>query len=147
MKKSAAERFHEKVRSAENGCIEWTAHTNGAGYGMFYSGWAGGKDVKVLAHRWSYEQANGPIPAGLHIDHLCRNTRCVNPEHLEAVTQRENTLRGVGVSAVHAKKTECINGHPLSGDNLMLRSNGRWRDCRECKRAKDRRYYHQKKVS
>lgn len=89
--------------------------------------------------RWYYEQVRGPIPAGLHLDHLCRNTMCVNPDHLEPVTQRVNTLRGIGVAAVHAKKTHCINGHPFSGDNLVYRSNGRWRDCRECRRAKDRR--------
>lgn len=145
-KKTAAERFQEKTRLAPSGCVEWTAGTNGVGYGMFFVEWAGGANVKVLAHRWAYEQTKGPIPDGLHIDHLCRNPRCVNPDHLEAVTQRENTLRGVGVAAVHAKKTECVNGHSLSGDNLMIRSNGRWRDCRECHRAKDRRYYHQRKA-
>lgn len=134
------QRFMEKVRSTPSGCMEWTGGTNGAGYGLFFTDWAGGRDLKELAHRWSYAQHIGPIPEGMVIDHLCRNTLCVNPDHLEPVTRRVNTLRGVGVSAVHAVKEECINGHPFSGDNLILRSNGRWRDCRECKRQKDRRY-------
>lgn len=133
------QRFMGKVRTTPSGCMEWTGGTNGVGYGMFFTDWAGGKNTRKLAHRWYYEQVRGPIPAGLHLDHLCRDTMCVNPDHLEPVTQRVNTLRGIGVSAVHAKKTHCVNGHPFSGDNLVYRSNGRWRDCRECRRAKDRR--------
>lgn len=147
MRRLAIDRFAEKIALADNGCIEWIGGTNNAGYGMFFVAWASGKDVKELAHRWSYEYHVGPIPNGRHIDHLCRNTLCVNPEHLEPVTQQENTLRGIGVAAIHAKKTHCIKGHALSGDNLILRSNGKWRDCRECKRAKDRRYYHQRKTA
>jgi hypothetical protein len=141
------DRFAEKIALTDTGCIEWIAGTNGAGYGAFFLDWASGRNLKALAHRWSYEYHVGPIPDGLHLDHLCRNTLCVNPDHLEPVTQRENNLRGAGPSAVHATKTECINHHPLSGDNLILRSNGRWRDCRECKRQRDRRRYHQKKAA
>lgn len=143
----AIERFEEKLNHADGGCIEWTGGTNGVGYGMFFKEWAGGANTRVLAHRWYFEYKRGPIPKGLHLDHLCRNPICVNPDHLEPVTQRENTLRGVGVAAVHAKKTHCVNGHELSGDNLMIRSNGRWRDCRACKREKDRRRYHQRKAN
>jgi len=146
VRRPAVDRFLEKIKVRPSGCIEWTGGTNGAGYGMFFVDWAGGKNVRMLAHRWAYEYDNGPIPDGLHLDHLCRNPICVNPEHLEAVTQRENTLRGEGVAARHAVKTECVNGHPFSGDNLMLRSNGRWRDCRECRRQKDRRYRNKKKA-
>lgn len=139
-RRPAIDRFLQKTRPTEGGCIEWTGATNGVGYGMFFTDWDGGRNVRQLAHRWSYEHYVGPIPDGLHVDHLCRNTLCVNPRHLEPVTQRVNILRGVAPSSIHAKKTECINGHRLSGDNLILRSNGRWRDCRECKRQKDRRY-------
>jgi hypothetical protein len=138
------DRFAEKIALTDSGCIEWIGGQNGAGYGSFYVDWVDGRSLKALAHRWSYEYHVGPIPIGLHIDHLCRNTLCVNPQHLEPVTQAENTLRGTGVAAIHAAKSECVNGHPLSGDNLVLRSNGRWRDCRECRRAKDRRYRQRK---
>lgn len=144
MRRPALDRFAEKIALTDSGCIEWIGGDNGAGYGSFFLDWAGGRNLKALAHRWSYEYHVGPIPDGLHLDHLCRNTMCVNPEHLEAVTQQENTLRGFSVAAEHAQKTHCINGHPLSGDNLILRSNGKWRDCRECKRQKDRRYRQRK---
>lgn len=141
-----AERFWSKVKINDHtGCMEWIAGTNGVGYGTFFVRWENGGNVMQLAHRWSYEEANGTIPEGLVIDHLCRNPSCVNPRHLEAVSFRENILRGTGMSARHAIKTECINGHPLSGDNLILRSNGRWRDCRTCKREKDLRSYHEGK--
>jgi hypothetical protein len=135
------DRFAEKIALTDTGCIEWIA----GGYGMFFIDWAGGRNLRVLAHRWSYEYHVGPIPDGLTIDHLCRNPACVNPDHLEPVTHRENVLRGTSRAAIHAAKTECVNGHPFSGDNLILRGNGRWRDCRECTRAKHRRRYHRLK--
>src|SRR5882757_1415371 len=69
------------------------------------------------AHRFSYSMCKGPIPLGLTIDHLCRNRICVNPSHLEAVTMRENILRGTSPCANHAKATHCAKGHPFSGDN------------------------------
>lgn len=138
------DRFAEKIALTESGCIEWIGATNGVGYGMFFIDWAGGRNLRQLAHRWSYEYHVGDIPHGLVIDHLCRNTMCCNPEHLEPVTQRENTHRGYSVSAIHAAKSECIHGHELSGSNLILRANGKWRDCRECKRQKDRNYRQRK---
>lgn len=131
-------RFSEKTIQRANGCIEWTGANNGAGYGQFFIDWQSGRNLSVLAHRWAYEYHIGPIPDGLSLDHLCRNTMCVNPAHLEPVTHQENTLRGVGVSAVHARKTSCINGHPFSGENLILRTNGKWRECRQCRRDRDR---------
>lgn len=148
-KRPAIERFDEKTAiDLATGCIEWTGANNGAGYGMFFTEWVpGGSDKRVLAHRWAYEYHIGPIPEGLSLDHLCRNRACVNVFHLEPVTHQENVLRGTGASAIHAKKTHCDSGHPFSGDNLILRSNGRWRDCRECKRQKDRRYRTQRKAS
>ena len=69
----------------------------------------------VYVHRLMYEKHKGPIPDGLEIDHLCRVSSCVNPDHLEAVTHRENMLRGLTVGARNAAKTHCPKGHPLDG--------------------------------
>ncbi|MFJ4777405.1 HNH endonuclease signature motif containing protein [Streptomyces sp. NPDC088762] len=75
---------------------------------------------KRYTHRIMYEQAKGPIPEGLQIDHLCRNRACANPEHLEAVTQKENILRGTGPSAQQARQTHCLNGHPFDEVNTYV---------------------------
>jgi hypothetical protein len=84
-----------------------------------------------VAHRLVYEELVGPIPEGMELDHLCRNTSCVNPAHLEPVPHRVNVLRGVGPTAENAVKTECVNGHPLTGRNLCIRKEG-GRKCRTC---------------
>lgn len=88
----------------------------------------------VLAHRAVYEAIVGPIPRGLTLDHLCRKRACCRPKHLEPVTQRVNALRGVGISALNARKTECKRGHALLGDNLRVTKHGRGRQCRTCQR-------------
>ena len=94
-----------------------------------------------IAHRVAYEKAYGPIPEGLVIDHLCRNGLCVNPEHLEAVTRKENILRGEGACAQNARKTHCKRGHELIPENLIERSDGR-RDCLLCDRIRRRPHLH-----
>ncbi|MGW7630513.1 HNH endonuclease signature motif containing protein [Streptomyces griseoincarnatus] len=108
-------------------CWIWTGGNNGK-YG---------KLGRQYAHRAAYEAAKGAIPEGLQIDHLCRNTLCVNPDHLEAVTGRTNLLRSRGFVARQAAQTHCIHGHPLSGPNLYVDNRGR-RHCRECRTRRSR---------
>ncbi len=114
------ERFFRKFEICEDtGCWDWIAACESRGYGHFYAGryWC--------AHRVSYELFVGPIPIGLTLDHLCRNRRCVNPEHLEPVSHRENILRGMSPLADNARRTHCRRGHPLFGDNVKLENGGR----------------------
>lgn len=89
------------------------------------------------AHRVMYEAKRGPVPPGLQLDHLCRRRNCVNPDHLEPVDNRTNVLRGVGHTAVNAKKDHCKRGHPLEGSNLVRLQRG-WRGCRICLNARTR---------
>lgn len=95
-------------------------------------------DKPLSVHRIMYEDFVGPIPVGLQIDHLCRNMRCVNPAHLEPVTGRQNTLRGVGPTAQNARKTHCVHGHEFTEDNTYVERGG-GRHCRECHRIRLRR--------
>lgn len=130
------ERFWAKV-DAEGDCWEWTASQAGGGYGWFMTA-----NGSVPAHRWAWEHLVGPIPDGLHMDHLCRNRVCVNPDHLEPVTQQENIARGY--SSQHQRvKTHCPQNHPYSGDNLVM-DHGR-RRCRICLAAAKRRWKQKQK--
>lgn len=85
------------------------------------------------AHRVAYQLLVGPIPDGLSLDHLCRNRACINPAHLEPVTNRVNVLRGVGPTAANAAATHCGRGHALTPDNLR-QSALPWRLCLTCDR-------------
>lgn len=132
-----AERFWRKVdRRRDDECWLWRGSVNGNGYGNIRSG--GTEGPMIPAHRVAYEALLGPIPESLTIDHLCRNTLCVNPAHMEAVTSRENTLRSDNPAARNARKTHCKKGHALSGDNLRI-TGGR-RVCRTCRRAAGARH-------
>lgn len=113
------------------GCWHWLSTLTESGYGLFGESRETGGSVLVRAHRYSYEMYVGPIPEGLELDHLCRMRACVNPEHLEVVTQRVNTLRGIGVSAAHAVKTHCPRNHPYDSENTKIGTNGA-RLCRKC---------------
>ena len=136
----AKKRFFDKVVvDPETGCHNWTGGQNGKGYGLFSIG-----VKKYYAHRVAYELAKGKIPEGLEIDHLCRVRDCVNPDHLEAVTHKENLHRGETFAAANAAKTHCPQGHPLSGDNLYVDPRGR-RECRTCRAERDRRRCRAKK--
>lgn len=121
------------TRNYNTGCLEWAEGSRvPTGYGRFKT---------KLAHRISYEWAWGEIPAGLQIDHLCRVRHCVEPGHLEAVTQRENILRGNGWSGRNARKTHCPRGHELVPGNLVKRGAARegQRDCKTCHRDRERK--------
>jgi hypothetical protein len=107
-------------------CWTWTGAKTPPGYGVLRI-----KQVNVYTHRFAYEQEVGPIPGGFHIDHLCRNTSCVNPTHLEAVTPRVNALRGTSPAADHARATHCSRGHPYTADNIY-HAKGSGRRCRTC---------------
>jgi len=120
------QRFWNKVRKSNN-CWIWVATKNKEGYGKF---WFNKKHLK--AHRFAYEMFIGLIPKDLTIDHLCRNPSCVNPEHLESVTLKENILRGKGVGVINSKKTHCIHGHEFTEENTYIYSNGD-RKCRTCR--------------
>lgn len=126
----------------EQNCWNWQGGVHASGY----AGFKKNKDHKQqYAHRVSYELFRGPIPDGLTIDHLCRNRGCVNPEHLEAVPIGVNVRRGHNPCARNARKTHCLRGHPLSGDNLIVTRPGH-RGCRTCKAAKDHERYHRNKA-
>ena len=125
--RSESERFWCKVDVGHPaGCWEWAAGTNRHGYGIF-----DGTQEK-LAHRWAYAHLMGSIPDGLTLDHLCRNPPCVNPDHLEPVTQAENTRRGFGVARRAGERTHCPQGHPYSGSNLYITPSTGARICRAC---------------
>ena len=115
-------------------CWIWTAGCSGDGYGAF---WLLGKIVR--AHRLSLTFSGVDIPEGMQPDHLCEITKCVRPSHLNVTTPQNNVLRTDSPPAVNARKTHCINGHPLSGDNLVVIPNRR-RQCLECRRDNRRRF-------
>jgi hypothetical protein len=131
------ERFWAKVdRGGPEDCWEWRARLDRDGYGYH---WRGQRGLTVMAHRIAYVEMIGAIPGGLELDHLCRNRKCVNPEHLEPVTTRVNQLRGETHAARNSAKTHCPHGHPYSGENLEIRAGGR-RACRTCRREQKRRW-------
>lgn len=110
-------------------CWTWGGRITARGYSVVSF-----QDKEQKVHRFTYEALVGPIPKGLVLDHLCRNRACVNPAHMEPVTDRENILRGVSFAAINARKTHCKRGHllqePRYGD----------RDCYTCHLARQRVY-------
>lgn len=139
------DRILDKVRVDSNGCWIWTASLNKNGYSQ--TSWKG---KTRRAHRLLYEQLNGPIPQGLHCDHLCRVRACVNPEHIEPVTPMRNARRG-DAGKNNRDKTHCPAGHPYDEQNtIRIRQIGKgWsRMCSTCltkKQAEYARRYRAKK--
>ncbi len=128
------ERFVAKIDPTGNrGCWEWTASLSPKGYGKFRAG-----KKTMQAHRVSFALAGNTVPEGLQIDHVCRNRKCVNPEHLEAVTGKVNTMRGDTIPARHAARTHCLHGHELTESNLV--PSCPYRKCLTCNREAAKAY-------
>ena len=126
-----SERFWTKVEFTDT-CWLWKAAIDSDGYGEF---WLDGKVAK--AHRYAYTFCVGSIPDGLTIDHLCCTHNCVLPDHLEAVTRRENTLRGTNPAAMRARQTHCKYGHLFNEANTYHRTGRGGRACRACQRGRN----------
>lgn len=143
-KPTTEERFWSRVdREGPLGCWLWTGSLTGEGYGSF----SGPGRVNVLAHRFSWSLHGGPLIEGQVLDHLCRVRHCVNPDHLESVSDRVNVLRGIGPTAINARKTHCKRGHEFTPENTKTyyepSAGGFRRRCTACRseweRAKRRR--------
>lgn len=146
------ENLLDRLERRPNGCLGWTGEPEGDGYGRVAD--AGGRIRRV--HVLAYELAHGPVPEGKQVDHACHNIdpecpggpchhrTCVDPDHLEAITCKENILRGKSPSAVHARKTECIRGHAFTPENTIIHCGGK-RACRTCVNDGQRRRTRQRR--
>lgn len=139
--RDALKRFWAKVEVGSvpefapdlDACWLWTASRAPLnGYGSFYF-----NGRPRPAHIAAYMMFVGPVPDGLELDHLCRVRRCVNPQHLEPVTRRENVRRGFNPAAINARKKHCRRGHEFTEENTRITPSGR-RNCRACNREKNR---------
>lgn len=110
-------------------CIIWRGRITKDGYGIA-SIKVGGRFTSTTAHRWAWQQANGPLPKHLVVDHLCRNRLCIELTHLEPVTQAENVSRGLSM----VLRTRCRNGHEMTLENSYWNPSGQ-RRCRQCVRV------------
>ena len=122
------------IPEPNSGCVLWLGAARPNGYCQMK---INGRMHYV--HRVSYELTKGPILKGLTLDHLCRVRSCLNPNHLEPVSSKENTLRGHSIMVTRAAQTHCINGHPFTGEHLYIPPDG-GRSCRTCKRLRMRAY-------
>lgn len=142
---SIEDAFWERANKSDDGCWLWSGHLNPEGYGILR---------RRLAHRFAYELLVGVIPEGLQIDHLCNVRNCVNPAHMEPVTNLENQRRAWErggnenrrdmLGAIKRQKTHCPQGHPYSGSNLRIDASSGARRCRICDVAKSKRYMDKK---
>ncbi len=154
---NALGRYAEKIEVTD-GCWTWLGTRTTRGYGRIFKG-----RKPYQAHRVVYELLVGAIPEGMTLDHLCRNRLCVNPAHLEPVSDRINRMRGISPPAVAARRATCVHGHEYTPQTMRLTKQGA-RVCRICtnekararlqndpeqrarRNAKDRRLYWEKKA-
>lgn len=134
-RRNTAEKFWMFVDKSNgpNACWPWRRPLKPNGYGQFKL-----EGLNWGSHRLAWVLTNGEVPDGLVIDHLCRNRGCCNPAHMEPVTNAENVLRGIGVTAQNAAMTHCAQGHPLTGDNMRRVGAKKQRSCVTCVRARAR---------
>lgn len=138
--KSPLMRFDSKVyKQGIDNCWIWNGTRTTLGYGVF------SVDSKLIyVHRWAYEYFNKPIPENMTIDHICRNPSCVNPRHLEVVTQRINVQRGK-TGSLQIRKTHCPRGHPYDDTNTIIRRDDS-RVCRICNKEYQRNWLKKRKL-
>ena len=109
------------------GCRLWTGGVNAKGYGRVSI-----KKRSLYVHRITFAIRNGEIPAGMVLDHLCRNPRCCNPDHLEVVSQRTNALRGNSPVATAVRSNRCCRGHEFTPENTYTAAKTGYRQCKTC---------------
>lgn len=143
------DRLMARVVESGTGCWEFQGSRNRLGYGQIRDVWSG---RLLQTHRYAYEFFRAEIPAGLVLDHLCRNPSCCNPWHLEPVSNGENIRRGVGPltagrwrAELESSKTHCPYGHAYDAANTYLTSKGH-RQCRACKVRRQREYLARKSL-
>lgn len=126
--KKVETRFKSFIKIVGN-CNIWQGFLDKDGYGTFYF-----FKRSRRAHRFAYYMANGDIPPGMVVDHICRKRSCVNPEHLQLVTPRQNSLENsLSVGAINARKILCKRGHPFD------KKYGSQRYCTICQSEKAKR--------
>lgn len=131
--------FWRHIEITADGCWQWTAtvreekYGDGLSYGIFHVHRDGMNEA--YAHRVSYRMHIGLIPSGYHVDHLCKNRACCNPEHLAAVPPETNNLRSDSASAVNARKVVCRNGHAFTEQNTWIETAKSGRLARHCRRC------------
>lgn len=119
-------------------CWNWKAVIGSNGYGRF---WAQKK--LWLAHRFAFILIHKEIPSRLVIDHVCRNRLCVNPDHWRTMTSKENTLNGIGITAVRLRRNACTKGHAWDERSIEINPKTNGRQCRICRVAKHSEYLKQ----